>query len=124
MKASTKRDLPIVFYLKCLLLSYVLTIGLLLLLAFLLYRFGLSEGIVSAAIVLIYVFATLFAGYISGKKMKNRKFVWGLLAGILYFCVLLLVSFFLDHGTSGISGNPVTVFVICACSGMLGGMLS
>lgn len=124
MKTLTKNSSHMVFYLKCLLLSYVLTIGLLLFLALLLYRFGLEENTVSVAIILIYIVATLFAGFVAGKKMKSRKFMWGLLAGVLYFSVLLLVSFILNCGAAGISGNLITVFLLCGGSGMLGGMLS
>ena len=124
MKTSVKTNSHMIFYLKCLLFSYILTVGLLLFLALLLYRFGLEERTVSVAIILIYIVATLFAGFVSGRKMKTRKFVWGLLAGVLYFTILLLVSVMLDHGAAGISGNLVTVFLICSGSGMLGGMLS
>ena len=92
-------------------------------LALFLYRFHLAEKTVSIAIILIYIAASLFAGFISGKKIGNRKFLWGLLAGVLYFTVLLCVSLALDHGAAGISGNLVTVFFICAGGGMLGGML-
>ncbi len=45
----------ITFILKCLLISYLLTTGLLLLLALLLYRFGLSEKVVSICIIGIYI---------------------------------------------------------------------
>lgn len=124
MKALTKNSSHMVFYLKCLLVSYILTVGLLLFLALLLYRFGLAEKTVSVAIILIYIAASLFAGFLSGKKMKTRKFLWGLLAGTMYFSILLMVSVLLNHGAVGISGNPFTVFLICGGSGMLGGMLS
>lgn len=123
MKASPKNNSYVIFYLKCLLFSYILTVGLLLFLALFLYRFHLAEKTVSIAIILIYIAASLFAGFISGKKIGNRKFLWGLLAGVLYFTVLLCVSLTLDHGAAGISGNLVTVFFICAGGGMLGGML-
>lgn len=124
MRASLKKGSCLTFYLKCLLFSYLLTAGLLLFLALLLYRFGLTEKIVSISIILIYIAASLSAGFFSGKKMGTRKFLWGMLAGAMYFAVLLIVSMLLNHGGAGISGNPLTVFLICGGSGMLGGMLS
>lgn len=123
MKASAKNNSYVVFYLKCLLFSYILTVGLLLFLALFLYRFGLSEKAVSVSIIFIYIAACLFAGFASGRKMGSRKFLWGLLAGVLYFTILLCVSVIIERGAAGISGNLVTVFFICAGSGMLGGML-
>ena len=111
------------FILKCLLLSYLLTTGLLLLLALMLYRFGLSEKTVSVCIVAIYIIVTFFAGFLTGKREGSRKYLWGLLLGSLYFIVLLIVSLIVNHGMSA-SGNFFTVLILCAGSGMLGGMVS
>ena len=111
------------FILKCLLLSYLLTTGLLLLLALMLYRFGLSEKIVSVCIVAIYIIVTFFSGFLTGKREGSRKYLWGLLLGSLYFIVLLIVSLIVNHGMSA-SGNFFTVLILCAGSGMLGGMVS
>ena len=111
------------FILKCLLLSYLLTTGLLLLLALMLYRFGLSEKIVSVCIVAIYIIVTFFAGFLTGKREGSRKYLWGLLLGSLYFIVLLIVLLIVNHGMSA-SGNFFTVLILCAGSGMLGGMVS
>jgi len=112
------------FILKCLLFSYLLTTGFLLLLALLLYRFGLSEKIVSVCIIAIYIIVTFLAGFLTGKREGNRKFLWGLMMGSLYFLILIVVSLIVNHGLTGISGNFFTVLVLCAGSGMLGGMVS
>ena len=112
------------FILKCLLLSYLLTTGLLLLLALMLYQFDFSEKIVSICIIIIYIIVTFLAGFLFGKREGNRKFLWGLLMGGIYFLVLILVSLIVNHGASGINGNFLTVLILCGASGMLGGMLS
>lgn len=112
------------FILKCLLFSYLLTTGLLLLLALMLYRFGLSEKIVSICIIAIYILVTFLAGFIAGKKEGNRKFLWGLFMGAMYFIILLLISLTVNHGLQNTSTNFLTVLLLCAGSGMLGGMIS
>ena len=73
----------ILFYLKCLLFSYIITGLLLMLLALLLYKFRLTEQVVSAGIILIYVAASFFSGFVTGKKRKEKKFLWGLLMGAI-----------------------------------------
>ena len=124
MQSKLNLSARFTFILKCLLFSYLLTTGLLLLLALMLYRFGLSEQIVSICIIAIYVIVTFLAGLIAGKREGNRKFLWGLLIGTLYFLVLLIVSLMVNYGMSSITGNFFTVLMLCAGSGMLGGMVS
>ena len=114
----------ITFVLKSLLFSYLLTAGLLLLLSLLLYRFSLSERIVSISITGIYIVVTFLAGFLAGKREGSRKFLWGLMMGCLYFLILALVSLIVNHGMSSLSTSFLTVLVLCAGSGMLGGILS
>ena len=115
---------PVFFLLKTLLFSYILTGILLAILAFLLYRLRLGEQAVTIAIIVIYVAATLFGGFVAGKKLKNRKFLWGLLVGAAYFVVLALVSLAVGRGAIQLGNTFVTTLVLCAGGGMLGGMLS
>ena len=114
----------ILFIMKCLLFSYVLTAGLLLLLALLLYRFSLQEKIVNIGIIVIYIAVTFLAGLLAGKRAGSRKFLWGLCMGTLYFAVLALVSLAVNRSIADVATNCVTVFCLCAGSGMLGGMLA
>ena len=123
-KTKTLGDLPILFLLKTLLFSYILTGALLALLAFQLYKVGLTEKIVSIVIIAIYVAATFFAGFMAGKKLKNRKFLWGLLMGSAYFLVLAGISLVLGKPAGQLGDSVVTTLVLCAAGGMLGGMLS
>lgn len=118
------KQLPVLFLMKNLLFSYILTGVLLALLSFVLYKAGLGEKVVSIAIIAIYVAATFFAGFLAGKKMGSRKFLWGALEGGAYFLVLVLIS--LAAGQDGFAaGNTfLTTLVLCAGGGMLGGMLS
>lgn len=113
-----------VFIIKCMLGAYILTAGLLLLLAFILYRFGLSEKVVSVCIIAIYIVVTFLAGLLAGKKEGKRKFLWGLAMGVLYFGILVMVSLVVNKGVEDVAGNMLTVFFLCAGSGMLGGMVS
>ncbi len=114
----------ILFLMKCLLFSYVLTAGLLLLLALMLYRFSLQEKIVNIGIIVIYIAVTFLAGLLAGKRAGSRKFLWGLCMGTLYFAVLALVSLAVNRSIADVATNFVTVFCLCAGSGMLGGMVA
>lgn len=114
----------IVYLLKGLLFSYILTAMLILLMALGMYLVGISEKMVHILIIAIYVAATFFAGFLMGKKMQSRKFLWGLLVGGAYFLVLLVVSLAVNGTAQGFSDSVTTTFVLCAAGGMLGGMFS
>ncbi len=114
----------ITFILKNLLISYLFTAGLLLLLSLLLYRFGLSEKIVSMGITAIYVITTFLAGFLAGKREQTRRFLWGLLMGTLYFVLLSAISLIVDSSTFSFGSGFITTLILCCAGGMLGGMLS
>ena len=113
---------PVLFLLKCLLFSYILTAALLMLLALLLYKVGLPEGIVSIVISAIYVAATFAAGFVAGRKLKTRKFLWGMLMGIAYFLVLAVISLMINQSVEGLGNSFLTTLTLCAAGGTLGGM--
>ena len=124
MEKKVVDSTKVIFAMKCMLAAYLLTAGLLLFLALLLYRFGLSEKVVSIGIILIYIVVTFLAGFIAGKRAGEKKFLWGLAMGCIYFLVLTAVSMIVNRGMEEVSGSLVTGFLLCGGSGMLGGMLS
>ncbi|MDO4311489.1 MAG: TIGR04086 family membrane protein [Eubacteriales bacterium] len=110
--------------LKSLLIAYVLTGALLLVLAMLLYKMDMDEKTVSAGIIAIYITATLIGGLAIGKMAKARRFLWGLILGILYFALLILITLGVYRTLDGAMGNYITTFLLCAGGGMIGGMIS
>ena len=114
----------VMWVLKSLLASYIVTGLLLLALTFLVYQFKLDEQVVIGGIVMIYVISTFVAGFILGKLIHVRKFIWGIVIGSIYFALLFLISYgvYREFGTSGL--NAITTAILCIGGGMLGGMLS
>ena len=124
MEKKVADSTKFVFVLKCMLASYLLTAGLLMFLALMLYRFGLSEKVVSICIIVIYIVVTFLAGFIAGKRAGEKKFLWGLAMGCIYFLILTAVSILVNRRMEDEVSNMITVFLLCGGSGMLGGMLS
>ena len=114
----------VMWVLKSLLASYIVTGLFLLLLTFLVYRFKLDEQMVVAGIVLIYVVSTFIGGLILGKLAKRRRFLWGSMLGSLYFLLLFLISYgvYREFNTNGV--NAITTVILCVGGGMSGGMIS
>ena len=66
-RGEGKEGIPVLALAKCLLVSYVLTLLLLCLLALLLYKLHLTEGIVTIAISTIYFYGGAFGREKNGK---------------------------------------------------------
>ena len=123
MSGKNKLDYVKDFFVS-LLGGYSVTFLGIVILAFLLLMFQISEDMVDVGIILIYILACLGTGFIIGKRIKMKKFFWGMLAGGLYFLVLLFMSMMLHNSLEGAGRDIITVFLICAGSGTVGGMIS
>ena len=110
--------------LSTLLIMYILTGVALFVLAFLLYKMELTENIVTIGITAIYVVSGLLGGIIIGKRMKTRRFLWGIIMGAAYFLVLLIGSALLNRGLTSDMLHIGLTLVMCMGGGMIGGMVS
>ena len=114
---------PYLYLGKCLALAYLLTGAAILILALVLYKTGLTEKMVSGAMIFVYGGVNFLAGFLAGKKLKNRKFLWGFLLGTAYFLILFIISLTVKKDISDFGSGVLTTYVLCAGGGMLGGML-
>ena len=121
---NMQKNIKVIWWIKSLLASYIVTGILLLVLTFFMSKFELNEKIVSAAIVGIYVVSTLIGGMIIGKLTKSKRYLWGMVLGILYFVLLLLITLGVYRTLNGDSVSIVTSLILCAGGGMTGGMIS
>lgn len=113
----------IIWIVKSLFAAYLTTIVMLLLLAFGLYQLDLSEQAVQGGITAIYVLSAFIGGRVAGKLAKTRRFFWGLIVGVCYFLLLVVISVLAYRSTPQASEVVVSV-LLCLAGGMLGGMLS
>lgn len=107
-----------------LIISYAVTGVLLALLAFLVFKFQFGEAVTDTAIIAIYVIVTFIGAFITGKKVKERKFLWGFLLGTLYILIISVVAILLGQAFHVTSTANLTSAALCIGGGLLGGMLS
>jgi len=105
---------------KGLIISYAVTGVLLSLLAFLVYRFGLEENITDLSITAIYVIVTFLGAFFVGKKVKERKFLWGFLLGFFYIVIISLVAIALGQAVDVASTANLSTVALCIGGGLLG----
>lgn len=124
MGRNHKNNMQVMWILKALLACYTVTGGLLLLVSFLLYKFDLNEQIVMAGIVSIYVVSTIVGGYIAGKIKRQKKGLWGGIIGVLYFTLLVIISYGVHRQIGQQGVGIITTALLSVGGGMLGGMVA
>lgn len=107
-----------------LMVAFLATVILLLGFAFLLLKLQLDVGKTEIGILVIYVLSCFIGGIYCGRKAARRKFLWGMLTGILYFLLLLIVSGMGEGALQPGLPRIITAFALCTAGGTLGGMLS
>ncbi len=123
-KEGISMKIRVMSLLKALVASYLVTGAMLMFLAFMVYRFHWDEQMTTIGIVGTYVLSTFVAGFILGKVKQSKRFVWGLFAGVLYFALLIGISYGVYQNPGENGASLLTTFGLCAGGGMLGGMLA
>ena len=124
LKRNEGEKRPYLIVCKNMLLAYLITLVLLLFMAFLLYKVGLTEETVSAMMSVLYAGSCLVAGFVTGKQMKVKRFMWGMIVGAGYFIVLVFFSWIAGRKGVVFTRDMITTMFLCVGGGMLGGMLS
>ena len=128
LKSRNEKKNPAGILMLTILFMYAVSASLLFLLAFLLYQMELTKEVVKIGIIVIYIVSGFAGGFFAGKQMKDRKYIWGLLAGGMYYVILVVFSLLAKQGMGeNAAVEPMRMLItlmLCTVSGMAGGMLS
>lgn len=124
MDKVLRQNAKVLALLRGVLFSYIVTAFILMLLSFLMLKMDLSGAIIGGGVTFAYILSTFVGGFFVGKKLEQKKFLWGLLMGLVYFIIVLVVCVAMHRVSPLPVGNLFTTFIICSLGGMLGGMVS
>lgn len=124
MDKTIQKNTKLFAMIRSLLISYIMTTIILLILALLVYKMDVSNGVISAGVILSYILSNFIGGLLIGKSVDQKKYLWGIITGVLYFTVILAISLILSNTLFSHFGSAISVFVMCTLGGMLGGMVS
>lgn len=124
MDKAMHKSSRIVVMLRILLLSYLITGFLLLILTLITLKMDVSNSIVAGGIIFIYIISSFIGGFLTGKGANQKRFLWGIGIGAMYFIVLILISVLTNSVIGLNTGRILSVMLICLVSGMAGGMIS
>lgn len=110
--------------LKAVFISYFISAIIVCILALLMYKMDFSGGALTVGVIIAYIASCFCGGFLTGKMVEKRQFMWGAMLGILYFLLLLSISALFQKDIFDQMSNVITVFFMCALGGMVGGMVS
>ncbi len=108
---------------KGVVLAYFVSGICLVLLAFLMFQWEVSEGVVRGGIIFAYVFSCFLSGMVVSSYHNGRKYLWGLGMGLLYYLILFAGSMIFNRAMFTQIPGIFPALFICGFGGMLGGML-
>lgn len=103
--------------------AVVISVLLILICAFIAYKLRLGEAQMGIMASVIYAAGAFIAGFGMGKLKKEKRLLWGLCAGAVYFMVILVVSIISGQGLYGDAGRLARCIIICLAAGGIGGVL-
>ena len=109
---------------KALIFASVFTLLVLLVTALLMYKADISMDTAGYVLILAYIGAPFLGALYLGKKVVEKRYLWGLLVGICYFLLFLVFSLYMG-GTEQLNWvAELRVLLMALAGGVLGGMLS
>ena len=107
-----------------LIVAYVITVLALFGIAFVMLKLEPDAGTTELLILAVYVLSCFAGGWYAGRRAGQRKFLQGLLVGVLYFAILFLISGMGEREIQSDLASGGLACLLCAAGGMLGGMLA
>ena len=108
--------------LKCVLLSFVMTVILAGILAFFVYFWQIEDTTAMVIAFVIMILSVLFGSFVLAKNLDSNGLLNGLLMASIYFLAVFLTASVMN-GKLKISAADITRLVTLSAAGMLGGIL-
>ena len=109
---------------KALIAGYVITLIMLGVLTYLINRFTLDEKMVDKIIFGIYMAGSFTGGMLSAWMIKKRRVAIGVLYGVVYITVLLVIAAFMKKQAPDNNDNVLVSVLASVVAGAFGGFFS
>lgn len=121
-KPELNPRLVITALLKSVIAGYVFTFIFILIFSYIVYKFDFSASQVNIGTIVITILATFISGLFAAKIMRKNGWMYGLITGVIYFIILIVVSLIINDNST-ISQEAITLFFMCIGGSTLGGMI-
>lgn len=122
LKTTLNERLNIITIIKGIVFSYIITIPLFLIFAFILTYSNYPEKYVSPVVVIVTIASILLAGAFATRRMKSKGWLNGGVVGFIYMFILYLLSSVIFKNFS-IDKHIISMGIIGILSGSIGGII-
>jgi putative membrane protein (TIGR04086 family) len=122
IKATLNERLNIITIIKGIAFSYIITIPLFLIFAFILTYSDFPEKFISPIVIIVTIASILLAGAFSTRRMKSKGWLNGGVVGFIYIFLLYLFSSRVSKNFS-FDNHITSMFIIGVLSGSIGGII-
>ncbi len=102
-------------------IGYSITVIVFIIYAILLTYSNVSDKGMDVVVIITTIVSVMIAGYDCTKNSKSKGLLWGVLAGLLYSVILLIVSSLID-GEITFDGETIITILVAMASGGIGGV--
>lgn len=116
------KENPIITLISGVAIGYAVTAIIFIGYAILLTYSDITDRHTELIVTLTTLFSVIVAGFDSGKNAKYKGWLWGIISGLLYAIIIVLIGFFASLNYT-IDGKTYAVFAVSIAGGGLGGIL-
>ncbi len=103
-------------------IGYSITVIIFILYAIILTYTNISDKGLDVIVILTTILSVIVAGYDSVKNSASKGLLWGVLAGLLYSIILVVISTLID-GNLVLNGETIITIAVATASGGIGGVI-
>jgi len=91
--SSNEKGSPLLYILKGTSIAYAITLLVFIVYSMLLTYTDMTEENLSTVVMITVVISVLVSGFDTAKGVKSRGLIWGLIAGLVYSGIMIIVGF-------------------------------
>lgn len=103
-------------------IGYSITVIVFIVYAMILTYTNISDKGMDIVVILTTIISVIIAGFDSTKNANSKGLLWGVLAGLLYSSILVIISSLLD-GSFTFSPDTIVTILVAMASGGIGGVI-
>ncbi len=114
----------IICLLRTTILCYLISFLLISACAAVVWKSGFSASQMKLAIYAVYAVSCLCGGFFAGRKLQEKRILWGMASGLIYFVVLIALSVILTHAVPTFSSKALLTLGLCLIGSIIGAVIS